>query len=96
MDAVLSEQRLELESRRAHRDTQGLGLVGAGNHATVVVEQHNDRLASQFRIESPLVGYVKIVAVIRAKIVEGGMVNLEHRPAAGTGRCTPNHYFSGC
>lgn len=57
------EQLLALEIRGAHGNAQGLGLVGAGNDAAVIVGQHHHRFADELRIKEPLTGGIEIIAV---------------------------------
>ena len=53
----------DLEQGSAHGDAQGLGFVGAGHGATVVVGQHDDGFSVQFRTENAFAGSVEVVAV---------------------------------
>ena len=39
----VSCERADLEEGRGHADAEGLGLLRAGDHAAVVVGQHDDR-----------------------------------------------------
>jgi hypothetical protein len=62
-DVVLVHQCFELEVGGSHRDAQRLGFLRAGNHAAVVVAQHDHGLAVEPRVEDPFAGAVKVVAV---------------------------------
>ena len=54
---------LQFEIRHAGLDAEGLGLVAAGNHAAVVVAEHNHGPPLQVRTEDTLTGDVAVVAV---------------------------------
>ena len=62
-DAVLPSEILHLEPWRAHFHAEGLDLVATGDGATIVVGEHDHRLAFQSGIEDSLTGDIEVVAV---------------------------------
>src|SRR5262249_48058656 len=62
-DAVLGGQGADLEIRIAHPEAEGLGFVGAGDHAAVVVGQDDHRPVVDGGVEDPLAGRVENVAI---------------------------------
>ncbi|MNG03982.1 hypothetical protein D3C84_870860 [compost metagenome] len=57
---------LDLEIRLAHLH-EGLGIVAAGDHAAVIVAQHNDGHAGQVRAEHSFATGVEAVAIDQGK-----------------------------
>jgi hypothetical protein len=53
----------DLEERRAARDAERLGFLGARHHAAVVVREHNDGAAAQLGAEDPVHRGIERVAV---------------------------------
>jgi hypothetical protein len=53
-DGVPLGQLADFEIRVAHLEAEGLGLVAAGDHATVIVRQHDDRAGADGGVEHPL------------------------------------------
>jgi hypothetical protein len=47
----------------AHADTEGFGLIGAGNYAAVVVGKYHHGPVCQVRPEKTLAGNIEIIAV---------------------------------
>ena len=57
---------LDFESGTAHGDAGRLGLVAAGDDATVVVREHDDLLAVESGVKHPLTGHKEVIAVNQA------------------------------
>ncbi len=68
-DAVPLDLLLDLEIRVAHLEAEGLGLVAAGDHAAVIVGQHDDRAVAQRGVEYPLARRIKVIAIHQGKHV---------------------------
>ena len=66
-DPVTLDQWFALEIWLTHLDAQGLGLVGAGDDAAVVVGEHHHRLALKLWVEHPFAGDIEVVAVDQGK-----------------------------
>lgn len=67
LNLVGRNQTAAFEEGLAHLDAQGLGLVGPGNDAAVVVGEHHYRPTFEPGIEEPFAGDVKVVAVEQGK-----------------------------
>ena len=57
------DERLELEIRMPHLDTQLFGLIRSRNHATVIVGEDDDGTPVERWIEHPLAGDEEVVAI---------------------------------
>ena len=79
-DSVPLDQGLALEIWLPHLDAQGLGLVGAGDDAAVVVGEHHHRLPLKLWVEHPFAGAIEIVAVDQGKDGwhETGLQGVDH------------------
>ena len=62
-DARFLELRAVQMPRCAHGDAERLRLVAAGDHAAVVVREHDDGTAAQFGLKHALAGDIEIVAI---------------------------------
>jgi hypothetical protein len=67
---VLIKKRIVLMCRRTHGQAQGLGLITARNHTTVIVGKDGNGFALQRRLENPLTRCVKVVAIDKSKHIQ--------------------------